>query len=166
MRLSSSPVPHAGRVELRFKGIWGTIFQDNLWDWPFSRTSTLSPGAVRVICRQLGFADGILSAGFSLYGPGVGPMWFDADHLDRCLGHERNILNCSYRSPRFTSSYDHQQDVSVFCKPNTSHTNGKWEKLVHQSISKLVSIASCPAELSVIPLTDVNRDLIADNTTT
>ena len=26
LRLSGSPVPHAGRVELRIKGIWGTIF--------------------------------------------------------------------------------------------------------------------------------------------
>ena len=118
LRLSDSPVPHAGRVELRIKGIWGTIFQ---YDWHH----TLRPGATRVICRQLGFSDAVISATYSLYGPGVGPEWLYGWDLDGCLGHEKNILNCSYNSPRFTSSSGHISDASVVCKPNTSHTSGK-----------------------------------------
>ena len=118
LRLSDSPVPHAGRVELRIKGIWGTIFQH---DWYY----TLRPGATRVICRQLGFSDAVISAGYSIYGPGVGPEWLYGWDLNGCLGHEKNILNCSYNSPRFTISYGHISDVSVVCKPNTSHTSGK-----------------------------------------
>ena len=118
LRLSDSPVPHAGRVELRIKGIWGTIFQRHSY-------YTLRPGATRVICRQLGFSDAVISADYSLYGPGVGPEWLDSSDLDGCLGHEKNILNCSYSSPRFSTYYGHSNDVSVVCKPNTSHTSGK-----------------------------------------
>ena len=120
VRLRGSPVPHAGRVELRIKGIWGTIFQDIYYLF-----DTLRPGATRVICRQLGFSDAVISAGYSVYGPGVGPEWLDSWYLDGCLGHEKNILNCSYRSPRFTISYGHISDASVVCKPNTSYTSGK-----------------------------------------
>ena len=119
LRLSDSPVPHAGRVELRIKGIWGTIFLRH------RRYYGLRPEATRVICRQLGFSDAVISAGYSVYGPGVGPEWLAALDLRRCLGHEKNILNCSYSSPRFTTYYGHSKDASVVCKPNTSHTGGK-----------------------------------------
>ena len=117
LRLGDSPVPHAGRVELRIKGIWGTIFQS---DWYY----TLGPGATRVICRQLGFSDAVISAGNSVYGPGVGPVWLHSYNLRGCLGHEKNILNCSNSSPHLTLSV-YRADVSVVCKPNTSHTSGK-----------------------------------------
>ena len=121
LRLSGSPVPYAGRVELRIKGIWGTIFQGHYW-----HSDTLGPGATRVICRQLGFSDAVISAGYSVYGPGVGPVWLRSNHLRGCLGHEKNILNCSNSSPRFTLSYyGHISDASVVCKPNTSYTSGK-----------------------------------------
>ena len=121
LRLSGSPVLHAGRVELRIKGIWGTIFQGRR-RFP----DILGPGATRVICRQLGFSDAVISAGYSVYGPGVGPVWFRGSHLRGCLGHEKNILNCSYSSPRFTlSNYGHRSDASVVCKPNRSYTSGK-----------------------------------------
>ena len=119
VRLRGSPVPHAGRVELRIKGIWGTIFQESYWYY------TLGPGATRAICRQLGFSDAVISAGNSVYGPGVGPVWLRSNHLRGCLGHEKNILNCSNSSPRVTSYYGHSSDASVVCKPNTSHTSGK-----------------------------------------
>ena len=119
LRLSGSPVPYAGRVELRIKGIWGTIFQGHYW-----HSDTLGPGATRVICRQLGFSDAVISAGYSVYGPGVGPVWLRSNHLRGCLGHEKNILNCSNISPHFTTSV-HQGDASVVCKPNTSYTSGK-----------------------------------------
>ena len=119
LRLSDSPVPHAGRVELRIKGIWGTISQY------YRGYYTLHPGATRVICRQLGFSDAVISATYSFYGPGVGPQWLDGSDLYGCLGHEKNILNCSYSSPRFATYYSHSNDATVVCKPNTSHTSGK-----------------------------------------
>ena len=128
LRLGGSLVPYAGRVELRFKGIWGTISQHHslpFWPWFPRNTPLLGPRPTRVICRQLGFADAVLSTGSSVYGPGVGPEWLDANYLSGCLGHERSILNCSYNSPRFTVQYNHQQDASVVCKPNTLHASGK-----------------------------------------
>ena len=118
LRLSDSPVPHAGRVEFRIKGIWGTISQ-------YYGYYTLRPEATRVICRQLGFSDAVISPLYSVYGPGVGPEWLYSLDLSGCLGHEKNILNCSYSSPRFTTYYGHSSDASVVCKPNTSRTSGK-----------------------------------------
>lgn len=128
LRLGGSLVPHAGRVELRFKGIWGTISQHNsvpFWPWLRRHTPLLGPRPTRVICRQLGFADAVISIGYSGYGPGLGPEWLDANLLSRCLGYERSILNCSYSSPRFIVRYNHQQDASVVCKPNRSYASGK-----------------------------------------
>ena len=140
LRLGGSLVPHAGRVELRFKGIWGTISQHNsvpFWPWFPPHTPLLGPRPTRVICRQLGFTDAVISIGYSGYGPGVGPEWLDAYHLSGCLGHERSILNCSYSSPRFIVRYNHQEDASVVCKPNTSYTSGKQKKHMHRSISNV-----------------------------
>ena len=67
----------------------------------------------------------MISAGYSVYGPGVGPEWLAGLDLRGCLGHEKNILNCSYSSPRFTTNYGHSSDASVVCKPNSPHASGK-----------------------------------------
>ena len=67
----------------------------------------------------------MISAGYSVYGPGVGPEWLNVWDLDGCLGHEKDLLNCSYSSPSFITYHGHSGDASVVCKPNTSHTGGK-----------------------------------------
>ena len=86
----------------------------------------LQPEATQVICRQLGFPDAVISTGYSIYGPGVGPVWLEGHNMGHgCLGHQMNILNCSYSSPQFITAYDHERDASVVCKPNSSLTNGK-----------------------------------------
>ena len=115
MRLRGSPIPHAGRVELRFNGIWGTIGTHHYyWYWRYV------PEVTRVICRQLNFADGILF--WSVYGEGTGPQWFFSYDL-HCLGIEANLLNCSYRGPRLRRrSY---YSLSVVCKQDVLQTSGK-----------------------------------------
>ena len=120
LRLKGSPVPHAGRLELLFKGVWGTIYQSSHHSTVFAMTSE----STRVICRQLGFSDGILSTGFSIFGPGTGPQWFSSDYL-RCSGNEANIMNCTLHDPLRLKRYDDEADVSVVCKANDSPPNGK-----------------------------------------
>ena len=116
LRLKGSPVPYAGRLELLFKGVWGTIYDD--------RFEIMTPESTRVICRQLGFSDGILSTGGSVFGPGTGPQWFNAYTL-RCLGNETNIMNCTlYDQLGLKHDYD-EEDVSVVCRPKDPPANGK-----------------------------------------
>lgn len=116
IRLTNSAVGHAGRLELRIHGIWGTIYsyyysiQWTSWD--------------RVICRQLNFSDSVLAVGRAAFGPGTGPQWYE-DWNIHCLGHESNLQNCThYRRPQL-SIYDHDDDFSVICKPRAAQANGE-----------------------------------------
>lgn len=117
MRLSGSPVPHAGRVEIRFNGVWGTISSS-------LKHSRIYPEITSVICRQLNFTDGILATAWLVFGPGTGPQWFESRDL-HCLGNETNLLNCSYPEPHLTRNKDYS-DVSVVCKPDLPQTSGKF----------------------------------------
>ena len=118
MRLSGSPVPHAGRVEIRFNGVWGTIgIRYFLFRWHNV------PEVTRVICRQLNFTDSILANGWSVFGPGTGPQWFYSYDL-QCLGIETNLLNCSYRGPRLIRR-SYYYDLSVVCKQDVLQASGK-----------------------------------------
>ena len=121
MRLSGSPVPHAGRVELLFNGVWGTISTH----WLFGH---INPEVTRVICKQLNFTDGILATGWSVFGPGTGPQWFHSFDL-HCDGNETNLLSCINRKPRLRR-HSYHYDLSVVCKQDVPQTKGK---LLNQS---------------------------------
>ena len=54
--------PSEGRVEVSYGGAWGTIC-DSYW----------ADDDARVVCRQLGFLDGVAQPN-SFYGPGTG-LW-------------------------------------------------------------------------------------------
>ena len=62
MRLVNGSAPSNGRVEVSYGGTWGTIC-DSYW----------SDSNARVVCRQLGFLDGVAQAN-SYYGAGMGRM--------------------------------------------------------------------------------------------
>ena len=53
IRLTNSAVRHAGRLELRIHGIWGTLY--------FYSFSRRRPSLDRAICRQLNFSDSVLA---------------------------------------------------------------------------------------------------------
>lgn len=81
MRLVGAPISNAGRVEVLYVGVWGTIASGN-WDI----------NDAHVVCRQLGYT-GALSFGSSdQFGIGNGPMWFTDV---RCLGNESSFEECS-----------------------------------------------------------------------
>ena len=69
-----------GRVELLFKGIWGTVCDDN-WDIDDAR----------VVCRLLGFPDAIAAYGNSYFGRGTGQIVLDEVS---CSGNESALLSC------------------------------------------------------------------------
>lgn len=59
MRLSDGNTPSEGRVEIFYRGQWGTVC-DNLWD--------LTDASV--VCRALGFTNATEALGGAAFGPG------------------------------------------------------------------------------------------------
>lgn len=87
-----------GRVEVLFKGQWGTICDDG-WDLDDAR----------VVCRQLGYKDVLRT----LYRVpfGTGPIWLDNLY---CSGNEQNIAKCPH--PGWGDhGCSHAEDVGVVC---------------------------------------------------
>ena len=80
IRLTGAPVPGAGRVELKYGGIWGTVCSSN-WE-----------ANADVICRHLGYKRAVAALRFSLGQQNSGPIWLN--HLN-CNGSETSITDCS-----------------------------------------------------------------------
>ncbi|KAJ8027602.1 Deleted in malignant brain tumors 1 protein [Holothuria leucospilota] len=87
-----------GRVEIFFKGEWGTICDDT---WDISDAT--------VVCRQLGFTGAISAPRMAAFGEGKGPI-----HLDvlECSGSELTLLDCEYKQKR---NCMHNEDAGVEC---------------------------------------------------
>ena len=81
MRLAGAPISNAGRVEVLYAGVWGTI---RGWNWDIS--------GAHVVCRQLGYPGAILFGSSNQFGIGNGPSWFENV---RCLGNESSFEECS-----------------------------------------------------------------------
>ena len=116
IRLTNSVVSHAGRIEFRIHGIWGSLYSH----YYLIQRIRLD----RVICRQLNFSDSILAVGRAAFGPGTGPQWYRARDI-YCLGDESNIQNCThYRQPQLTID-SRDDDLSVICKPSAAQVSGE-----------------------------------------
>ena len=91
-----------GRVEVFYKGIWGTVCDD---DWDINDA--------HVVCRQLGFPGASSAPRGARYGQGSDPIWMDDVN---CGGREASLFDC----PRLYSPWgvvrcDHSEDASVVC---------------------------------------------------
>ena len=93
---------HYGRVEVFYKGIWGTVCDDQ-WGTPDGG----------VVCRQLGFPDVSSTSCCAKYGRGSDPIWLD-NGLN-CGGGEASLQTCSnYGWGNVGCS--HSEDAGVVCK--------------------------------------------------
>ena len=64
-------------------GIWGTVCDDQYWDFNDSQ----------VVCRQLGFSQAIGARSREYYGRGSSLVWLDNV---KCVGTESTIEDCSH----------------------------------------------------------------------
>ncbi|XP_062296481.1 lysyl oxidase homolog 3B [Scomber scombrus] len=102
VRLTGYPRKHnEGRVELFYKGEWGTICDD---DFSISNAN--------VLCRQLGFVSATGWTHSAKYGKGLGKIWLDNV---LCNGGEKSIEFCKSRGWG-NSDCTHDEDAGVVCK--------------------------------------------------
>ncbi|GLD47654.1 lysyl oxidase homolog 3 isoform X2 [Lates japonicus] len=102
VRLAGYPRKHnEGRIELFYKGEWGTICDD---DFSISNAN--------VLCRQLGFVSATGWTHSAKYGKGQGKIWLDNV---LCNGGEKSIEFCKSRGWG-NSDCTHDEDAGVVCK--------------------------------------------------
>ena len=110
VRLTGEDVRHVGRVEIKYKGVWGTVSNQG-WD----KTDA------HVVCRQLGYHYALQTEIMSATQKFVAqPVWFSDVS---CNGTEISILDCNV-SIVAGQQWLHDSDVGVVCQVN--ETVGEW----------------------------------------
>ena len=98
LRLANGPSRCAGRVEIYYRGQWGTVF-DRLWD---QRDAD-------VVCGELGCGTALSAPGGAHFGEGSGPI---VTSNVQCEGNETALRECpsapwgDYREYGAAHSYD------------------------------------------------------------
>ncbi|XP_036052344.1 galectin-3-binding protein [Onychomys torridus] len=104
MRLVNGASANEGRVEIFYRGQWGTVC-DNLW-------SLLD---ANVVCRALGYENATQALGRAAFGPGKGPIMLDEVE---CAGTESSLASCSSLG-WLKSRCGHEKDAGVVCSNET-----------------------------------------------
>ncbi|XP_026174460.1 scavenger receptor cysteine-rich type 1 protein M130-like [Mastacembelus armatus] len=100
LRLVGGSSECAGRVEVLYKGMWGTVCDD---EWGMSNAD--------VVCRQLGCGHAVSAPTSAHFGRGGGPIWLDNV---QCTGQEPALTHCTH--PGFgENNCGHGEDASVIC---------------------------------------------------
>ncbi|XP_064369556.1 scavenger receptor cysteine-rich type 1 protein M130-like [Dromaius novaehollandiae] len=101
LRLVNGGGPCAGRVEVKLRGQWGTV-ADNEWDMEDAE----------VVCQQLGCGSAKSAHAWSRFGKGSGPI-----HLAvvDCRGDESALWECTIKGWELYNG-SHSWDVGVVCQ--------------------------------------------------
>ena len=100
VRLADGRSAYEGRVEVYYKGVWGTVCDDR---WNLQAAS--------VVCRQLGFPGPIAAPGQAFFSPGSGKIVLDEME---CTGTEDMLRECQFDG-FFRSDCSHSEDAGVMC---------------------------------------------------
>ncbi|XP_046846620.1 scavenger receptor cysteine-rich type 1 protein M130-like isoform X4 [Xenia sp. Carnegie-2017] len=101
IRLQGSTSSNAtGRVEIFYKGEWGTVCDD---DWDINDA--------KVVCRQLGYKTALAALKGNVVPSGNGTIWLDDV---KCTGNELYLSSCSHR---YFGGHNcnHSEDAGVKC---------------------------------------------------
>ena len=99
---------NAGRVEIYYKGTWGTVCDD---DWDINDA--------HVVCRQLGFHYALDAYQNAHYGQGTGKIWLDDVN---CFGNEPSLFSCRHGRVG-NNNCDHSEDAGVRCGNTRGENN-------------------------------------------
>ncbi|XP_062293821.1 deleted in malignant brain tumors 1 protein-like [Scomber scombrus] len=100
VRLVSGSNECSGRVEVLYKGQWGTVCDD---EWELSNAD--------VVCRQLGCGHAVAAPTSAHFGRGSGPIWLD--NVD-CSGQEPALTRCTHAGFG-ENNCGHGEDAGVIC---------------------------------------------------
>ena len=101
MRLVGGINDLQGRVEVYYKGIWGTVCDDG---WGISDGD--------VVCRMLGYGPASATPGSAYFGQGTGKILFTNVG---CSGMESDLAQC-HHSGSWKHNCAHNEDAGVICK--------------------------------------------------
>uniref|UniRef100_A0A671VSL3 SRCR domain-containing protein n=1 Tax=Sparus aurata TaxID=8175 RepID=A0A671VSL3_SPAAU len=105
LRLASGSSQCSGRVEIFYKGQWGTVCDD---EWEMADAN--------VVCRQLGCGHAVSAPASAHFGSGSGPIWLDNVE---CTGQESALSHCDHN--RFgENNCGHGEDAGVVCSGKKS----------------------------------------------
>ncbi|XP_013421067.1 deleted in malignant brain tumors 1 protein isoform X2 [Lingula anatina] len=114
LRLSEGFEDWEGRVEIYYKGVWGTVCDD---EWDIDDAN--------VVCRALGYSGAEAAYKAAAFGGGTGRIWLDNV---MCLGFEPSLEYCGHNGWG-VENCGHSEDAGVSCtvpditisaKPNVS----------------------------------------------
>jgi len=137
VRLVGGSSPQQGRLEVRYKGTWGTVCDDHF-----------DNSAARVVCHMLGYKHTGQFTG-NRYGAGNGTIWLDDI---RCDGTETHISECSH-GRWSVHNCEHNEDVSVSCVGDSSASTTRTSYPDMTSLSPTSSTRSTSSPSSTVTST-------------